>query len=62
MYPTIDTVTRFAVTTKEAAYYLNRKPQTLREWSCLQTGPIHPIKIGNRLAWRVKDIKKLLGY
>lgn len=48
------------VTTKQAAIMLNRKQQTLRLWNHHGTGPIKPIKINNRLGWRVADIEKLL--
>lgn len=60
-YPSIDQITRSAITTEEAAYYLNRKPQTLRVWAMREDGLIRPIRINNRLAWPVKEIKKLLG-
>jgi len=46
--------------TSEAARYINRKPQTLRKWACLETGPIRPIRINGRLAWRVSDLESLL--
>lgn len=46
--------------TTEAANLLNRKPQTLRKWACLENGPIRPIRINGRLAWRVADIRALL--
>ena len=46
--------------TASAATALNRTPQTLRHWACQGTGPIKPLKIGSRLAWRLSDIKKLL--
>nr|WP_087132079.1 helix-turn-helix domain-containing protein [Caballeronia pedi] len=46
--------------TDEAAALLNRKPQTLRKWACLENGPIRPIRINGRLAWRVKDLQALL--
>lgn len=49
------------LTTAEAAMYLNRKPQTLRKWACFENGPIKPIRINGRLAWRVADLAKLLG-
>ncbi|NBU72874.1 MAG: DNA-binding protein [Bacteroidetes bacterium] len=52
---------RVAIPTPLAAHHLGHRPQTLRVWSCRQNGPISPIKIGNRLLWRVADIKKLLG-
>lgn len=48
------------VPTDAAAYYLNRKSQTLRAWACLENGPIRPVRINGRLAWSVADIKRLL--
>lgn len=57
----LESVTRTAVGTDEAAYYLNRKPQTMRAWACLENGPIRPVRINGRLAWNVVDIKKLLA-
>lgn len=60
-YPSIDQITRSAITTEEAAYYLNRKPQTLRVWAMREDGLIRPIRINSRLAWPVKEIKKVLG-
>jgi hypothetical protein len=53
--------TRPAINTEAAAYYLNRKPQTLRAWACLENGPIRPVRINGRLAWPVPDIKRLLS-
>ena len=44
-----------------AAILLGRKPQTLRKWSCYQNGPIQPININGRLAWRISDIQKILN-
>lgn len=49
------------LTTEEAAALLNRKPQTLRKWSAFDDGPITPININGRLAWRKADIERLLG-
>lgn len=60
-YPPIEQITRSAITTEEAAYYLNRKPQTLRVWAMREDGLIRPIRINGRLAWPVKEIKKVLG-
>ena len=60
-YPPLNEETRPTVPTAQAAYYLNRKPQTLRGWACNEDGPIKPIHIGVRLAWRVADIRALLG-
>lgn len=46
--------------TSEAARHLNRRPQTLRKWAFLDSGPIRPIRINGRLAWRVSDLEMLL--
>ncbi len=48
-------------TTNKAAALLNRAPQTLRKWACLECGPIRPVRINGRLAWRLSDIAKLLA-
>ena len=47
--------------TKQAAPAINRAPQTLRKWACLGTGPIQPLRINGRLAWRVSDLLALLA-
>jgi len=57
----LDREQRSHITTQEAAYHLNRSPQTLRGWACHEDGPIHPIRINGRLAWPVADIRRLLG-
>ena len=49
------------LTTEEAAAALNRAAQTLRKWACLENGPIRPVRIHRRLAWKVSDIQKLLN-
>ena len=49
------------LTTDEAADRLNRRPQTLRKWAALECGPIRPVRINGRLAWRVADLEKLLN-
>ena len=51
----------WVLTTEAAANALNRKPQTLRKWACLENGPIRPIRINGRLAWRISDIQQLLN-
>ena len=53
--------TRPAVDTAAAAYYLSRRPQTLRGWACLENGPLRPLRICGRLAWPVAEIRRLLG-
>ena len=47
--------------TEEAAYYLNRRPQTLRGWACLENGPICPRRVGGLLAWNTAEVKALAG-
>lgn len=56
LFGSLDTV----VPTNTAAATLNRTPQTLRKWACLECGPIRPIRINGRLAWRISDIETLL--
>ncbi len=60
-FPPLEQVTRPSLTTEEAAHYLNRRPQTLRAWACLENGALRPIRISGRLAWRVADIRALLN-
>ena len=52
---------RDTLPTHEAAPTINRTPQTLRKWACLEQGPIRPIRINGRLAWRVSDLRSLLA-
>lgn len=59
-FPPLEQVTKPAVDTEAAAYYLNRRPQTLRIWA-MREHPIRPIRIHGRLAWSVADIKRVLG-
>lgn len=59
-FPPLEQVTRPTVPTDQAAYYLNRKPQTMRAYASLENGPLRPIRINGRLAWRVADIRALL--
>lgn len=60
-FPPIESITRPTVDTAAAAFYLNRKKQTLREWACKDRGPISPIRINGRLAWPVAALRKVLG-
>ncbi len=48
------------LSTKDAAPLVNRKQQTLRKWAATGTGPIKPIRIHGRLAWRLADLRSLL--
>lgn len=53
---------RAHLTTAEAAYHLNRSPQTLRLWACRDgTGPIRPVRVNGRLAWPVAELRRVLG-
>lgn len=59
-FPPLEEVTRPTVPTDQAAHYLLRQPQTLREWA--MTGKvIQPLRINGRLAWPVSELKKILG-
>ena len=62
-YPPLEHVTRPRVDTEAAAYYLNRRPQTLRGWACAETFPegLRPTRINGRLAWPVAGIRAVLG-
>ena len=60
-YQPLEQVTRPNLTTAETAHYLNRRPQTLRGWACLENGPIRPRRIGGLLAWSTSEVKALAG-
>ena len=61
-YLPLEQVTRPNLTTAETAYYLNRRPQTLRGWACHSgTGPLVPKRIGGLLAWSTAEVKALAG-
>ena len=57
----LDLITRPLVDTATAAYYLNRRPQTLRSWACKEDGPLLALRVHGRLAWPVAGIKAVLG-
>ena len=56
----LEQVTRPHLTTTEAAAYLNRRPQTLREWASTERGPLRPLRIHGRLAWPVAELRRVL--
>ena len=61
-FPPLESVTRPTVDTAAAAYYLNRRPQTLRTWAMNSgTGPVPCIRINGRLAWPVSELRRVLG-
>ena len=60
-FPPLEQVTKPNLITAETAYYLDRAPQTLRVWACLENGPIRPRRIGGILAWNTAEVKALAG-
>lgn len=61
-FPPLEQITRPTVPTEQAAYYLDRRPQTMRMWAMRDgTGPIQPIRINGRLAWPVAELRRVLG-
>lgn len=60
-FPPLEKVNRPTVPTEQAAHYLNRRPQTLRNWACFENGPLRPHRIMGRLAWNVEDLRRVLG-
>ena len=53
--------TRAALPTCEAAYHLNRAQQTMRLWAMREDGPLRPLRVNGRLAWKTADLRRLLG-
>lgn len=62
-YQPLEQVSRPVVPTGQAAYYLNRSPQTLRGWACFGTFPdgLRPVRLNGRLGWPVAGIRAALG-
>lgn len=60
-FPPLELVNRPTVPTEQAAYYLLRRPQTLRTWAMREDGPIRAVRVYGRLAWPVADLRRLLG-
>jgi hypothetical protein len=52
---------RATLPTAEAARHLHRAQQTLRIWAMRDDGPIRPLRVHGRLAWRVADLRRVLG-
>jgi len=61
VFPKLEDINRPTVETAYAAFYLNRREQTLRGWACHEDGPLRPIRINGRLAWNVSELKRILG-
>jgi hypothetical protein len=57
----LDAIVRPMLTTAEAAFSHNRKPQTLRIWACRDEGPIRPVRLHGRLGWPLSEIRQYLG-
>lgn len=53
---------RPTLSTKEAAYLLNRAPQTLRVWATYENGPIRPRRVNRRLLWATEDVMQLIKH
>lgn len=61
-FPPLSLEVRPAVPTEQAAYYLHRKPQTLRKWAVYDgTGPVRPLRCNGRLLWPLDQIRAALG-
>ena len=60
-YPSLVHETRATLPTPEAAFHLNRAPQTLRLWAMREDGPLQPLRVNGRLAWKTEDLRRLLG-
>jgi len=60
-FPPIEQISRPTLTTEEAAYYLNLRPQTMRAHASKEDFPIRPTRICGRLHWSTKAIRTLLN-
>lgn len=62
-FPPLELEGRPRVPTDQAAHYLGRRPQTLRDWACNETFPegLRPVRVHGRLLWPVDAIRNLLG-
>ena len=60
-FPPLEQETREVVPTADAAHHINRRPQTLRGWACREDGPIRPVRINGRLAWKTADLRRLVA-
>lgn len=62
-YLPLEQVTKPNLTTAEASWYLNRRPQTLRVWACLENFPegLRCKRVGGLLAWPTAEVKVLAG-
>jgi hypothetical protein len=62
VFPRLEDETRPLLDTAAAAYYLGRRPQTLRIWALGRvSAPVLPRRIGGRLGWPTDEIRRLCG-
>lgn len=61
VFVSLDLENRAAVDTATAAFHLSRQPQTLRCWASREDGPLVPLRINGRLAWKTEDLRRVLG-
>ena len=59
-FPPLELVTKPNLTTAEAAYYLNRRPQTLRIWAMSESGALRSLRINGRLAWPLEKLRQVV--
>jgi hypothetical protein len=60
-FESLDAIDKPTLTTGEAAHFLNRKQQTLRNWAIRNDGPVKCVRIGGRLAWPTAAVRALLA-
>jgi len=59
-YPPLAAVAHASIGTAAAAHYLQRRPQTLRDWACNESGPLRPFRVNGRLQWRISEIRQVM--
>lgn len=60
-FPPLAMENRPAVSTRQAAHYMDRAPRTLRGWATEgAASPIQPLRVNKRLAWPIAEIKRVL--
>ena len=59
-YPPLSEIVTDFLGTEQAAYYLNRRGQTLRWWHHMGNGPVRAVRRNGRLAWPVDGIRRYL--
>jgi len=59
-FPALDDIRQPNLNTEQAAFYLNRAPQTLRHWASSDRGLIRPHRIGRMLAWPTSEVRRIV--